>query len=144
MAEPTIPEPPPVPQTEPQSFGKSNRTWTTPADLDTMGSSGRSNGRASISSGSDRPKSQAGEAAETARAGSSGFSKLLNARRKRKKEKEQKQTEELSPALVSENDQDLQESRSNESRGESSSANDNLNLPGEVINILTDDSEPDR
>ncbi|RHZ64988.1 hypothetical protein CDV55_104677 [Aspergillus turcosus] len=144
MEEPTIPEPPPVPQTEPQSFGKSNRTWTTPADLDTMGSSGRSNGRASISSGSDRPKSQAGEAAETAKAGSSGFSKLLNARRKRKKEKEQKQTEELSPALVSENDQDLQESRSNESRGESSSANDNLNPPGEAINILTDDSEPDR
>ncbi|GIC89762.1 uncharacterized protein Aud_006187 [Aspergillus udagawae] len=142
MEEPTIPEPPPVPQTEPQGFSKSNRTWTTPADLDTMWSSGRSNGRTSISSGSDRPKSQAGEVAETAKAGSSGFSKLLNARRKRKKEKEQKKTEELS--LVSENDQDLQESRSNESRGESSSANDNLSPPGEVINLLTDDSEPDR
>ncbi|KAF7128366.1 hypothetical protein CNMCM5793_003096 [Aspergillus hiratsukae] len=144
MEEPTIPEPPPVPQTEPQSFGKSNRSWTTAADLDSMGSSRRSIGRASISSGSDRPKSQAGEAAETAKAGSSGFSKLLNARRKRKKEKEQKQTEELSPALVSENDQDQQESRSNESRGESSSGNDNLSPPGEVINLLTDDSEPDR
>ncbi|KAK9610150.1 hypothetical protein V6Z98_010117 [Aspergillus fumigatus] len=88
MEEPAIPEPPPVPQTEPQGFSKSNRTWTTPADLDTMWSSGRSNGGASISSGSDRPKSQAGEVAETAKAGSSGFSKLLNARRKRKKEKE--------------------------------------------------------
>ncbi|GAQ09218.1 uncharacterized membrane protein C20F10.07 [Aspergillus lentulus] len=142
MEEPTIPEPPPVPQTEPQGFSKSNRTWTTPADLDAMWSSGRSNGRASISSGSDRPKSQAGEVAETAKAGSSGLSKLLNARRKRKKEKEQKQTEELS--LVSENDQDLQKSRSNESRGESSSANDNLSPPGEVITLLTDDSEPDR
>ncbi|KAH1793150.1 hypothetical protein KXX36_003490 [Aspergillus fumigatus] len=142
MEEPAIPEPPPVPQTEPQGFSKSNRTWTTPADLDTMWSSGRSNGGASISSGSDRPKSQAGEVAETAKAGSSGFSKLLNARRKRKKEKEQKQTEESS--LVSQNDPDLQESRSNESRGESASANDNLSPPGEVITLLTDDSEPDR
>lgn len=145
MDTPAISEPPPVPQSEPQGFSKSNRTWTTPGDLETMWSSSRSNGRASISSGSDRPKSQAGESTESTKAGSSGFSKLLNARRKKKKEKEQKQTEELSSTLVSENGSDkLDGSQSNESRDGTLLTNENFNPAGDTITILTDDSEPDR
>ncbi|EAW12610.1 GRAM and VASt domain-containing protein [Aspergillus clavatus NRRL 1] len=145
MDEPAIPEPPPVPQSEPQGFSKSNRTWTTPADLETMWSSSRSNGRASISSGSDRPKSQASEAAESTKAGPSGFSKLLNARRRRKKEKEQKQAEELSSALVSENDTDrLHRGPSNESRDGTLLANENSHPASDTMTLLTDDSEPDR
>jgi hypothetical protein len=105
-----------------------------------------SNGRSSPDSTLERPKTQGGEAADPNRAGPSGFSKLLDARRRRKeKKKNQTQDEPAVPTVVLEND--LHESRSNESRdgtsvGASSIA-ESSNQEGEVINMLTDDSEPD-
>lgn len=143
-----IPEPPPVPETDIPSISKVNRTKTTPVDLETMGSSSRSNGRSSIDSTSDRPKSQAGEA-DSAKAGSSGFSKLLAARRKKKKDKNQKQSDESSTQLETESSKDVQESRSTESRDglstTSSVGHENLSPPDhDTVNLLTDDSEPDR
>ena len=143
-----IPEPPPVPETDIPSISKVNRTKTTPVDLETMGSSSRSNGRSSIDSTSDRPKSQAGEA-DSAQAGSSGFSKLLAARRKKKKDKSQKQSDESSTQLETESSKDVQESRSTESRDGLSTASsvghENLSPPDhDTVNLLTDDSEPDR
>ena len=105
-----------------------------------------SNGRSSPDS-TERPKTQGGEA--DSRAGPSGFSKLLEARRRRKKNKKnQKQTDEPAvPSVVLE--QDLHESRSNESRDGISAATSSVagssgQAEGEVINLLTDDSEPDR
>ncbi|KAI2866887.1 hypothetical protein CBS12448_760 [Aspergillus niger] len=143
-----IPEPPPVPDTDVPSISKVNRTKTTPVDLETMGSSSRSNGRSSIDSTSDRPKSQAGEA-DSAKAGSSGFSKLLAARRKKKKDKNQKQSDESSTQLDTESSKDVQESRSTESRDglstTSSVGHEHLSPPDhDTPNLLTDDSEPER
>lgn len=112
-----------------------------------MENSSRSNGRSSIESNAERPKTQAGEAPDPAKAGSSGFSKLLNARRRRKKKNNQKQSEEPPvPGVIIE--QELQEFPSNESRdgtsGAPSSNNSSAPPEGEAINLLTDDSEPDR
>ena len=105
-----------------------------------------SNGRSSPDF-TERPKTQGGEV-DPNRAGPSGFSKLLEARRRRKKNKKnQKQTDEPEvPSVVLEHD--LHESRSNESRdgtsaATSSNAGSSGQPEGEVINLLTDDSEPD-
>jgi hypothetical protein len=105
-----------------------------------------SNGRSSPES-TERPKTQGGEA--DSRAGPSGFSKLLEARRRRKQNKKnQKQTDEPPvPTVVL--GHDLQESRSNDSRDGTSAATSSVagslaQPEGEVINLLTDDSEPDR
>ncbi|PWY85836.1 hypothetical protein BO94DRAFT_547014 [Aspergillus sclerotioniger CBS 115572] len=148
MEQSTIPEPPPVPDSDTPSFNRINRTQTTPVDLETMGSSSRSNGRSSIDSTSDRPKSQAGEA-DSAKAGPSGFSKLLAARRKKKKDNSQKPSDESSSQLEIEGDRDIPEGRSTESRDgvstTSSVANENLSIvDNDAVNLLTDDSEPER
>ena len=125
--------------------GRSRRAWTVSAESDAMESSGRSNGRSSIDS-SERPKTQAGEVVDTGKAGSSSFSKLLKSRRRRKKNNRDQSEEPPVPGVITE--QDLQQSRSNDSRdGNSavpSSSNSSLPPEGEVINLLTDDSEPDR
>ncbi|KAJ5689049.1 hypothetical protein N7462_003441 [Penicillium macrosclerotiorum] len=129
---------------------RSRRAWTVSAESEAMESSGRSNGQSSIDSNSERPKTQGGEVPDSAQAGSSGFSKLLNSRRRRKKRTDTKPADEPPvPGVVTEQDlHDLQESRSNESRNGNSavpSSNDSSVPPeGEVINLLTDDSEPDR
>jgi hypothetical protein len=112
-----------------------------------MDSSGRSNGRSSIDS-NERPKTQGGEAPNSAKAGSSGFSKLISSRRRRKKKNNNSEIVSDAPpvpGVVTE--QDLQQSRSNESRNSNSgvlSSNASSVTPeGEVINLLTDDSEPE-
>ncbi|BCR84874.1 GRAM and VASt domain-containing protein [Aspergillus chevalieri] len=135
---PTAKELPPAPLlSEPLNISKISRTRTTPVDLDTMDSSGRSNGRSSIDSTSERPKSQSGEAADTARAGPSGFSKLL---RRKKNKKNQKQTDEQS----TDNDRDIPGSRDGDYAA-SLFANDNNPLPeNEAGTLLADDSELDR
>lgn len=111
-----------------------------------MESSGRSNGRSSIDSTAERPKTQAGEGPDSAKAGSSGISKLLNSRRRRKKQNQKSDDEPPVPGLVTEFD--LQESRSNDSRDSNSvmTSSNNSSVPpeGDVINLLTDDSEPER
>ncbi|KAJ5573590.1 uncharacterized protein N7459_008017 [Penicillium hispanicum] len=126
---------------------RTRRAWTVSAESDAMESSGRSNGRSSIDSNTERPKTQAGEVPDAAKAGPSGFSKLLNSRRRRKKRNNQNQDDEPPvPGIVLE--QELQELPSNESRDGTSAAtsSNNSSAPpeGEVINLLTDDSEPDR
>lgn len=108
---------------------------------------GRSNRQSSIDSMAERPKTQAGEVPDSAKAGPSGFSKLLNSRRRRKMKTNQRHEEEPPvPGVVTE--QDLLESRSNESRdGDSivpSSTNSLIPPESEVITLLTDDSEPEK
>ncbi|CAG8920335.1 unnamed protein product [Penicillium salamii] len=120
---------------------RSRRSWTISAESSAMESNGRSSPEST-----ERPKTQGGEV--DSRAGPSGFSKLLEARRRRKKNKKnQKGDEPPVPSVVL--DQGLQESRSNESRdgisaATSSGAGSSGQPEGEVINLLTDDSEPDR
>lgn len=103
-----------------------------------MESTGPGNGRSSIDSYAERPKSQSGELPDTAKAGSSGFSKLL---RRRKNKKNQKQAEEQ----PTENDNtDLPGSRDGDSAG-SSTVNDNQNAPSnDAGDLLVDELEPDR
>lgn len=126
---------------------RSRRAWTVSAESDAMESSGRSNGRSSIES-SERPKTQAGEDPDSGKLGSSSFSKLLNARRRRKKKNNNRDPSEEPqvPGVITE--QDLQHSRSNESRegtsGAPSSNNSSAPLEAEPITLLTDDSEPER
>lgn len=113
-----------------------------------MDSSGRSNGRSSIDS-NERPKTQGGEAPDSAKAGSSGFSKLISSRRRRKKKNNNGEiVSDAPPVPEIVTEQDLQQSRSNESRNTNSgvpSSNASSVIPeGEAINLLTDDSEPDR
>lgn len=112
-----------------------------------MESSGRSNGQSSIESTAERPKTQAGEVPDSAKAGPSGFSKLINSRRRRKKKANERHEDEPPvPGVVTE--QDLPENRSNESRdGDSivpSSSNSSIPPASEVITLLTDDSEPEK
>lgn len=117
---------------------RSRRSWTVTCDSEA----------AEISSFDERPRTQAGEVADSPKAGPSSFSKLLNARRKRKERKNsQKQFEEVPPLPSSVVDQ---ESRSNESQttnslASSSSVNESSMPPeSETIQLLTDDSEPER
>ncbi|KAJ5177048.1 uncharacterized protein N7482_002925 [Penicillium canariense] len=128
------------------SGSRSRRAWTVSAESEPMDSSSRSNGRSSIDS-NERPKTQGGEAPDSAKAGSSGFSKLISSRRRRKKRNNQPPADEPPvPGIVTE--EDLHLSRSNESHdgysGVPSSNASSAPPGGEVINILTDDSEPDR
>ena len=127
--------------------GRSRRAWTVSAESEAMESSSRCNGRSSIDSTAERPKTQAGEGPDAAKAGSSGISKLLNSRRRRKK-KNQRSEDEAPPVPGLVTEFDLQESRSNDSRDSNSamtSSNNSLIPPeGDVGNLLTDDSEPDR
>ncbi|KGO78028.1 Uncharacterized protein PITC_025560 [Penicillium italicum] len=123
---------------------RSRRSWTVSAESSTI----ESNGRSSQDSNSERPKTQGGEAADP-KAGPSGLSKLLDARRRRKKEnkkKNQKQNDEPAvPTVILEND--LLESRSNQSRDGTSAApssnGESFAPEGEGNNLLTDDEEPD-
>ncbi|KAJ5562437.1 hypothetical protein N7535_003110 [Penicillium sp. DV-2018c] len=118
---------------------RSRRSWTISAESSAM----ESNGRSSPDSTLERPKTQGGEASDSSRAGPSGFSKLLEARRRRK-EKKKRQEEPAVPTVVLEND--ILESRSNDSRdgtsGAASSVAESSKQEGE-ISLLTDDSEPD-
>lgn len=114
-------------------------------------SSGRSNGQSSVASSIERPKTQDGEPGDSVKAGSSSFSKLLNARRRRKERKNsQKPLEDLPPVVSGVVERALQASLSNESRDStsatsSSSVNvDSVPPEGDVINLLTDDSEPEK
>ncbi|KAE8356160.1 hypothetical protein BDV28DRAFT_2953 [Aspergillus coremiiformis] len=135
------PEAHPASSFDTQNIGKINRSKTSIEDA--FGSSGRSNGRSSsIDSTSDRPKSQAGEGTDSAKAGSSGLSKLLAARKKRKKKENQKQTEELQTQFELEGEKGIQE-RPNEP-SEYRPKNDGLSAPSDAVNLLTEDSEPDR
>ncbi|KAE8383281.1 hypothetical protein BDV26DRAFT_252007 [Aspergillus bertholletiae] len=123
-------------------IGKLNRSKTSIDDV--LGSSGRSNGRSSsVDSTSDRPKSQAGEGTDSAKAGPSGLSKLLAARKKRKKKDNQKATEELPTQfeLEVENNAHL---RPDEDRPPSATDSDGHPPQNDVVNLLTDDSEPER
>lgn len=137
----TSKELPPAPSsTELPTINPPNRTQTNPPDFDTMESSGRSNGRSSIDSTFDRPKSQSGEAPDTAKAGPSGFSKLL---RRKNKKKTQKQTDEQS-TMAPENDRDIPGSRDGNS-ATSSFVKDDQNPPdNEGGNLTMEDLEPDR
>ncbi|CAL5871892.1 uncharacterized protein PFLUO_LOCUS6146 [Penicillium psychrofluorescens] len=138
----------------PSSIGsnsRSRRSNTVPADSEAIPSSGRSNEQSSVASSIERPKTQDGEAGDSAKAGSSGLSKLLNARRRRKERKNsQKPVEDLPPVLSGVVERSLQASRSNESRGSTSATSsssvtvDSVPPEGDVINLLTDDSEPDK
>ncbi|KAJ5145824.1 uncharacterized protein N7515_000388 [Penicillium bovifimosum] len=121
---------------------RSRRSWTISAESSAM----ESNGRSSPDSTLERPKTQGGEAADPNRAGPSGFSKLLEARRRRKeKKKNQRGDEPAVPTVVLENE--LLESRSNDSRdgtsAGASSVAESSKQEGDLINLLTDDSEPD-
>ncbi|KAF3395776.1 hypothetical protein F1880_006771 [Penicillium rolfsii] len=130
------------------SGSRSRRAWTVSTESEPMDSSGRSNGRSSIDS-HERPKTQGGEAPDSAKAGSSGFSKLISSRRRKKKKNNNGETVSDAPPvpeIITE--QDLQQSQSNESRNSNSgvpSSNASSAIPeGEGINLLTDDSEPDQ
>lgn len=124
--------------------GRSHRSWTVSTEPEVMESSRRGNGRSSIDSGLERPKTQGGDGSDSAKAGSNGFSRLLNSRRRRKKKTQKEEGVPPVPGIVTE--QDLQESRSNESRSSIVTSSNNSSAPpdNEVINLLTDDSEPDR
>ncbi|KAL4991104.1 hypothetical protein BDW68DRAFT_152656 [Aspergillus falconensis] len=140
-----LPDPPEPAPTDAPPLGKSIRSKTIPVDLETVGSSGRSNGRSSIDSTSDR---QAGEA-ESSKSGSSGLSKLLASRKKRKKKKDDlKLVDELPVTVGSKsNDGDLPSSSDNQ-RARASSTSwlpaEGKSLQDDLSNLLTDDSEPDR
>ncbi|KAJ5836469.1 hypothetical protein N7447_002495 [Penicillium robsamsonii] len=123
---------------------RSRRSWTISAESSAI----ESNGRSSHDSTLERPKTQGGEVADPNRAGPSGFSKLLDARRRRKqnKKKNQKQGDEPAvPTVLVE--QDLHESRSNESRDGTSAAPSSIAESfapeSEGNHLLTDDDEPD-
>ncbi|KAJ5134685.1 hypothetical protein N7476_002110 [Penicillium atrosanguineum] len=125
---------------------RSRRAWTVSADSEAMDNSGRSNGRSSNASSFERPKTSTGEVPDSAKAGPSGISKLLKARRRRKKNDKTPADAPPVPEILTE--EDLQMSRSNDSRDGNStlpSSNDSSAPPeSEVINLLTDDSEPER
>ncbi|EPS34748.1 hypothetical protein PDE_09712 [Penicillium oxalicum 114-2] len=118
------------------------------ASSNSMDRSSRSNDRSSVDS-TERPKTQGGEAADSAKAGSSGFSKLISSRRKNKKKKNHDELSSDAPpvpeVLLERN---LRQSQSNDSRSSASgiqSSNTSLIMPeNEPINLLTDDSEPER
>ncbi|KAL4788110.1 hypothetical protein BJX76DRAFT_353665 [Aspergillus varians] len=148
MNGPGLPDTPESTPSDAPSFTKSLRSNTIPVDLETLGSSGRSAGRSSIDSTSDRPWSQAGET-DAAKTGTSGLSKLLASRRKRKKQKESmKMLDELPTTLESESNDGTISRLSHDSRNRASSTSllptDSNNLHDSTSNLLTDDSDPDR
>lgn len=137
------PEPPEPAPSDAPPYAKSMRSQTIPADLETAGSSGRSNGRSSIDSTSDR---QAGEA-DSSKTGSSGLSKLLASRRKRKKKKD-RLVDELPTTLESESNDGSSANTAHNSRERASTASllpsENNGARDDASNLLTEDSEPDR
>ncbi|KAL2820539.1 hypothetical protein BDW59DRAFT_113736 [Aspergillus cavernicola] len=148
MDGPVLPNPPEPAPSDTPPLSISSRSKTVPADFESVASSGRSNGRSSIDSTSDRPKSQAGDADST-KTGSSGLSKLLASRRKRKQKKDGlKLVDELPTTLESESNEGTHPSISNNSQGGVSVGSllptENHNPLGDASNLLTDDSEPDR
>ncbi|KAL4925405.1 GRAM and VASt domain-containing protein [Aspergillus undulatus] len=143
MDAPVIPDPPEPATTDVPPLSKSLRSKTIPVDLETIGSSGRSNGRSSVDSASDRPWSQTGEGEAPK---TSSLSKLLASRKKRKKKKD-KLIDELPTTLESESNDGLPNASQN-SRNRASSTSllpSESNSPqDDGSNLLTDDSEPDR
>ena len=123
-----------------ESFNNSNRTWTTPGDVEGTENSTRSNGRSSADSTSSRPKTQAGEAPDPVKR--KGLSKLL---RRRKKNPNQKEAEDISVPDDDKNIHGSQSTNSQDGNSGESSVNINTSPPdNEASNLLTDDSEPDR
>lgn len=110
----------------------------------------KSNGRSSIDS-SERPKTQGSEGGDSTKAGSSGFSKLLNSRRRRKK-KNQKFGGDADvpevpavPGIITEQEiDDIPSNGSRDAISVATSSNSPVPPDTEVINLLTDDSEPDK
>ncbi|KAL4919502.1 hypothetical protein BDW62DRAFT_179047 [Aspergillus aurantiobrunneus] len=138
--------PEPAPSDTPP-LTKSLRSQTIPINSETADNSGRSNGRSSIDSTSDRPWLQAGEA-DSPKPGSSGLSKLLASRRKRRKKKESlKLVEELPTSLESESNEGSVPALSHNSRKRASTTSllpTGSNSPqDDASNLLTDGSEPD-
>ncbi|KAL5003209.1 hypothetical protein BDV10DRAFT_68107 [Aspergillus recurvatus] len=145
MDVPVLPDPPEPAPTDAPPLGKSIRSKTIPVDLETVGSSGRSNGRSSIDSTSDR---QVGEA-ESSKSGSSGLSKLLASRKKRKKKKDDlRLVDELPATVESESNDGALPSSSGNPRARASSTSllpaEGNSFQDDPSNLLTDDSEPDR
>ncbi|KAL5342872.1 hypothetical protein BJX70DRAFT_238795 [Aspergillus crustosus] len=148
MDVPVLPDPPEPAPTDTLPLAKALRSKTIPADLETAGSSGRSNGRSSIDSNSEKQWSQAGDADST-KTGSSGLSKLLASRRRRKKQKESlKLVDEHPTTLESESTPGLLPSFSPKSLERASTTSlvpSESNSPqDDTSNLLTDDSEPER
>jgi hypothetical protein len=148
MDVPVVPDPPEPAPSDTPPLAKVLRSKTIPADLETVGSSGRSNGRSSIDSTSEKQWSQAGDADST-KTGSSGLSKLLASRRKRKKQKEGlKLVDEVSTALESESNDGTLRSFQPQSRERASTTSlvptESNSLQDDASNLLTDDSEPER
>lgn len=86
---PDLRELPPTPTAvENPDLPQPGHARTVSAEPQAMETSGPSNGRSSIDSTAERPKSQAGETPDTAKAGSSGFSKMLKRRNKKKNQKQ--------------------------------------------------------
>ncbi|KAL4980158.1 hypothetical protein BDW66DRAFT_71036 [Aspergillus desertorum] len=145
MDVPVLPDPPEPAPTDAPPFGKSIRSKTIPMDLETVGSSGRSNGRSSVDSTSDR---QAGEA-ESSKSGSSGLSKLLASRKKRKKRKDDlRLVDKLAATVESKSIDEALPSSFDNPRPRASSTSllpvELNSLQSDPSNLLTDDSEPDR
>ncbi|KAL4870590.1 hypothetical protein BDV12DRAFT_165862 [Aspergillus spectabilis] len=148
MDVPVFPDPPEPAPSDTLPLAKALRSKTIPADLETVGSSGRSNGRSSIDSTSEKQWSQAGDADST-KTGSSGLSKLLASRRRRKKQKESlKLVDEVSTTLESESNDGTLRSFQPQSRERASTTSlvpTESNSPQDYAsNLLTDDSEPER
>ncbi|KAL4807745.1 hypothetical protein BDV18DRAFT_135952 [Aspergillus unguis] len=143
MDVPVLPDPPGPAPSESPPLSKSMRSKTIPADLETVGSSGRSNGRSSIESTSDLQVAEA----DSPKPGTSGLSKLLAARRKRKKKKD-RLVDELPTTLESESNDGSLPSTAPDARNRASSTSllpSESNSPqDDNSNLLTDDSEPDR
>ena len=123
---------PPAPSAfENRNLPELGHARTVPAETRAMEGSGPSNGRSSIDSYAERPKSQAGAGpSDTAKAGSSGFSKMLKRRNKKKNQKAEEQ-----PVG---GERDLPGSRDG-------SVSTNPAMPEqEAANLLVDDSRPNR
>lgn len=123
-------------------FGKSNRSRTSVESL-----SNRSSRRFSVDSTSGAPNSLVEDSPETTKPGARGLSKLL--RRRQKKDKWQL-GDDASTAISSDNERDLQKSRSEDSQGAdslvSTLTDEDQGTAGETeaANLLTDDEEPEK
>jgi hypothetical protein len=121
----------------------SSRNKTTPGDLESRTSSGRSNGRSSVDSTPDksRPKTSAGVGQDDSiKGGVSGISRLLPNRRKKKRlEASQQSAGNNSGKIAPQMQEDIP--AFNSSVDGSLSARE---LFGENNGLLTDDSEPDQ
>ncbi|KAF7716474.1 GRAM domain membrane-associated protein [Penicillium ucsense] len=134
------------------SLGEANnrplRAWTMAANSDAIDRTSRSMDRSSIDS-SERPKSQGGDAADSAKTGLSGFSKLISSRRKKKNKKHSDELQgDATPITGIALEHSLSQSQSNDSRSSASgvqSSDTSSAFPEtDGINLLTDDSEPER